>query len=117
MEKYRSEFDYCFGYLQSEYGFKMNSYSEEPPAFDWFVAEFQREDIKLKVQRDRSQVFIDFALVGKPWQDKEDILESLGISRSRFATIDGLWEGYKIENQSQDLKQHFNLLVNHIKKM
>jgi hypothetical protein len=50
------------------------------------------------------------------WIQKEPLLEKLGVPMTRFPTkrldeYGGLWEGYKIKNQSSDLRQYLLQLI------
>jgi len=86
-----------FSYLSQDVGFTLLGYSDQPKAFDNFVAMYERDELKLRITRDRSQIFIAFSTDGKKWIDKEKILDIQGVSRDRFPTTDlGLWDGYDI---------------------
>ena len=110
MEEGRVEFDRYFGFLR-RVGFDLESFNYEPEAFGNFVAVYRREDVALRVVRDRSEVFVDAAKAGSAWQDKETLLESSGIPRSRHEIVDGLWAGYEIETQASDLRKNFEVLL------
>ena len=111
---YQKELIHHFSYLTEDFGFTLVSFTDQPRAFDNFVAIYHRDDLKLRMIRDRSQVFIAFSITGKDWLDKEKILESHGIARDRFPTTVGLWEGYDIKNQSEDLREHLDLILSFI---
>jgi len=114
---YQKELIDHFSYLTEDFAFVLVSFSDQPRAFDNFVAIYQRDELKLRMIRDRSQVFIAFSINGKNWLDKEKILEGQGITRDRFPTTDpGLWEGYDIKNQSADLREYLDLILSFIEK-
>lgn len=95
-----------FGFLEAQHGFQLLQYSEEPRAFDNFAATFARGDTAIQITRDRSQVFVALRSGAGAWSSVPDLLEQLGVPRSRYPTEDELWTGYDIANQSFDLRQH-----------
>lgn len=108
--------DHHFGYLVDELGFQIISQSYHPESFGNFVVIFQRKDLQVRLIRDRLQVFVEFSLDGKKWEDKERILQKLGVSKNRYKSDgNGLWQGYEIENQGRDLRTHFDLIAEHMK--
>jgi hypothetical protein len=119
MRDFKSELLHHFGYLESECGYKLVSFLDQPRAFDNFEAMYSKPPISLRVTRDRSQVFVELRHGDSPWVYKEPLLERLGVSMSRLPTYKleqygGLWSGYDIQNQSADLKMHLGLLERHI---
>ena len=119
MRDFKSELVHHFGYLKSEYRYKLIAFGDQPRAFDNFEAVYSKPPISLRITRDRSQVFVELRHGDSPWVCKDPLLERLGVPMSRFPTYNpeqygGLWSGYDIENQSADLKRHLGLLVSHI---
>ena len=103
-------FDKYFNYLTEEFGFHVISSFYDPHTFGNFVIELSKGETRLRLTSDRSQVLIDIFQPDMGWIGKEELLERYGISKSRFPSPYGLWNGFKIENQSIDLKQHRELL-------
>jgi hypothetical protein len=116
MSDYRTELKQHFEYLADKFGFSLVSFSDEPRAFDNFVAIYERDDLALRITRDRSQMFISLALADSDWQDKEEILEQVGIEKTRFPTVNGLWAGYEIVNQAHDLEEHLETIVQFLRQ-
>ena len=113
---YLDEIDQHFGYLIDHLGFQIVSHSFDPKFFSNFIVIYRRGELQLRLVRDRSQVFVDFSLDGERWHDKERILEALGVSMNRYKQDEiGLWEGYEIENQGVDLREHFDLIARYLK--
>jgi hypothetical protein len=104
----RSNLDDNFAYLTLECGFDLESFEYFPEGFGNFIATFRRPDLALRITCDRSQIFVDCCADGTQWLDKERLLEDLGVPRSRFETIQGLWCGYEIDNQAKDLRKHLD---------
>ena len=111
MSDSQTEMEQHFGYLVDEFGFSLVSFSDEPRAFDNFVGTYRRGDLAVQITRDRSQVFVSFSVDESHWQDKERILTRAGIKQERFSTVNGLWKGYEITNQAQDLREHLETIV------
>jgi hypothetical protein len=103
-------YDKYFKFLSIDFGFKLIEESYHPEHFGNFHLLFNKENRQIKITSDRSQIFIDISFDKREWIDKEKLLQSKGIKMSRYNTINGLWTGYDIENQSKDLKENFNLI-------
>lgn len=120
MRDFRAELNQYFGYLETDFGFSLESFTGQPTAFDNFLAVYSRPDIAIRVTQDRSQIFIDFRQSNDgPWYEKEPLLEKLGVPGSRFPNYqigDGyeLWSGYDIKNQSNDLRKYLELILQHL---
>ena len=74
-----------------------------PDVFGNFVVLCSASTSRVKVTNDRGQIFVDVSVNAGPWNDKETILESLGIPRARHETINGLWSGYDPAVQAAEL--------------
>ncbi len=103
-------FDKHFKYLTDEFGFQVTNSKYDPDTFGNFVIELTRGEKMLRIVSDRSQIFVEVFDPGTGWLDKEDILEENGISRERFGSTDGLWNGFEIQNQSADIKEHRSIM-------
>ncbi|MGZ5283812.1 MAG: hypothetical protein ACXWDO_01400 [Bacteroidia bacterium] len=110
-EKLRSIFDNYFKFLTDDFGFIVESSHYDSEAFGNFSIILSNGPKKIRIVSDRSQIFIDISDAGFSWKSKEDILEEKDISKNRFNITEGLWDGYKIENQSSDLQKHLSLLL------
>jgi hypothetical protein len=82
-----------------------------PDVFGNFVAMCSSPELRIRITNDRGQIFIDLANSSGPWNDKEMILESLGIPRERHETINGLWSGYEPAVQASELERYLPKLV------
>lgn len=103
-------FDQYFSYLTDEFKFQIIDSQYDPQAFGNFVIELWKKNIKLKIISDRSQIFVELYEPKSGWVDKEHVLETNGILRSRFPDNYGLWDGYKIQNQSEEIKKYRSFL-------
>ena len=77
-----------------------------PDAFGGFVVLCSAPTSQVKVTNDRGQIFVDVSVNAGPWNDKEAILESLGIPRARHETRSGLWSGYDPAVQTAELESY-----------
>ena len=82
-----------------------------PDVFGNFVALCSSPKSRVRVTNDRGQIFIDVATLSGPWNDKEQILESLGVPRERHETINGLWSGYEPAVQASELERYLSELI------
>jgi hypothetical protein len=82
-----------------------------PDVFGNFVALCSSPKSRVRITNDRGQIFIDVATSSGPWNDKENILESLGIPRARHQTINGLWSGYEPAAQVSELERYLPNLI------
>lgn len=119
MRDFRTDLNQHFGYLETEWGFSLESFTDQPRAFDNFLAVYSRSNVDIQIIRDRSQLFIAFRQDGGPWHEKDHLLEKLGVPRSRFPNYridDGyeLWSGYDNGNQSNDLRTYLDLILQHL---
>ncbi|MFO1419165.1 MAG: hypothetical protein U1E83_10910 [Methylotetracoccus sp.] len=119
LRDFRNDLNQHFGFLETDFGFSLASFTDEPAAFDDFVAVYSRDDIEIRVIRDRSQIFIAFRHEGGPWINKEPLLESLGVlpnhhPKRRERDHDELSSNYDIENQSNDLRKHFAIILQNL---
>lgn len=113
--EFRNEPYRHFGYLESEFGFRLTSFVDEPRVNHSFGATYASEVIEIQITRDRGQVFVELRHGAGPWYEMDPLLERLGVPYSRFSSYpSGLWHGYSIENQSTDLRQHLAVLARHI---
>jgi hypothetical protein len=92
-------------------GFACVVQNHRPDIFGNFVVMCSSPKARVRVTNDRGQIFIDVATLSGPWKDKETILESLGISRERHETINGLWSGYDPAVQASELARYLPRLV------
>jgi hypothetical protein len=92
-------------------GFTCVVQSHEPGAFGNFVVICSSAAGKVRVTSDRGQVFVDVSVDGESWQEKEMLLERLGLARDRYPTEQGLWRGYAPEVQATELEQHLPALL------
>ena len=76
-----------------------------PDAFGNFVVLCSAPMARVRVTNERGQIFVDIASGGGPWSDKEAILESMGIPRTRHETRNGLWSGYDPAVQALELER------------
>ena len=109
----------CFAFLEREAGFALAGFTDAPAAFDNCVAHYVRPGgsapLELRIERDRGQVFVEMRRGSTAWQDKDALLEGLGVARSRHAIgPDGSWSGYHMAVQASDLQQHLPLLAQHL---
>jgi hypothetical protein len=119
VNEYRAELKQHFGYLETDFGFSLRSFTDEPRAFNNFYANYSRPPVEIRIMRDRGQVFVELKYGDGEWQHKEGLLADLGVPSSRFPThkpdeYGGFWTGYHIENQSTDLKEHLPKLIEHL---
>jgi len=119
MQDFRADLNQYFSYLEKEFGFSLLSFSDQPKAFDNFMATYSRAPIDIRIIRDRSQVFIEFRRDSGPWLQKDVLLEEIGVPRGRFPNYqvgdgDELWSGYDIKNQSADLRLYLGALIEHL---
>jgi hypothetical protein len=92
-------------------GFACEVQNHRPDVFGNFVVMCSSPKARVRITNDRGQIFIDVAALSGPWSDKETILESLGISRERHETINGLWSGHNPAVQASELAQFLPKLV------
>ena len=104
-----------FGYLIVEYGFTITT-KEYPEYMGNFKVELVKDDVRLTIHRDRSQIFMGFSSPKIGNQDKENNLEKLGVSRERYPIISGLWTGYEIQKQSVDSKKYLPMILDYVSK-
>jgi hypothetical protein len=76
-----------------------------PDVFGNFVVLCSAPSSRVKITNDRGQIFVEVAAPAGPWNDKESILESIGIPRARHETRDGLWSGYEPATQVAELER------------
>jgi len=111
-DKYRAVFQKYFGFLTEQRGFELLKYTEEPRAFDNFVAQLARPGATaLRIVRDRGQVFIDISSDSRSWQSMDRLLLQLGFAWDRYPTEGELWRGYEIANQASDLQANLDDLT------
>lgn len=104
-----------FGFLETDFGFALTDFCDSPTAFDNCVAHYTRAPYALRLARERGQVFVELRCGTRPWQDKEPLLDRLGIAWSRHPPAgDGSWSGYHTAVQAQDLQRHLPLLLQHM---
>jgi hypothetical protein len=108
-----------FGYLETDFGFSLRSFTDKPRMFDNFMANYSRPPVEIRIVRDRGEVFVDLKYGDGEWQSKEELLKNLGVPASRFPTrkpeeYGGFWTGYYIENQSTDLRKYLPMLIEHL---
>lgn len=104
-----------FGFLETDFGFTLTDFCDTPTAFDNCVAQYARSPFALRLARERGQVFVELRCGTRPWQDKEPLLDRLGVAWSRHPTAhDGSWSGYHTAVQAQDLQRHLPLLLQHM---
>ena len=103
-----------FGYLMVEYGFTVKTKEYIPEHMGYFKIKLEKDAVQLTIQRDRRQIFMDFSSPKIGTQDKESILEKLGVSRERYPIISGLWTGYEIQKQSVDLKKYLPMILDYV---
>ena len=104
-----------FGFLETEFGFTLTDFCDSPTAFDNCVAQYARSPFALRLARERGQVFVELRCGDRGWQDKEPLLDRLGIAWGRHPTAeDGSWTGYHTAVQAQDLQRHLPLLLKHM---
>ena len=104
-----------FGFLETEFGFTLTDFCDSPTAFDNCVAQYARSPFALRLARERGQVFVEMRCGDRGWQDKEPLLDRLGIAWGRHPTAeDGSWTGYHTAVQAQDLQRHLPLLLQHM---
>jgi hypothetical protein len=103
-------FDKYFKFLTEEFGYIIvfSVYNEQ--SFGNFIIELSKGEKKIKIISDRSQIFIYLPDAIETWKLKDDILEEKGILKNRFGMKLELWEGFKIQNQSMELKKYHSLL-------
>jgi hypothetical protein len=82
-----------------------------PDVFGNFVALCSSPEARVRITNDRGQIFVDIATLSGSWNDKEKLLESLGVLRERHETINGLWSGYKPSVQSSELERYLARLI------
>jgi hypothetical protein len=92
-------------------GFTCQILDYRPDVFGNFVVLCSSPEVRVRITNDRGQIFVDVATLSGPWNDKEAILESLGIARDRHKTINGLWSGYEPAVQASELKLYLPKLV------
>ena len=114
IQSVQHDLDTHFGFLARNNGFQRGEIRVEPRAFDNFIVCYTHDEITIRLTRDRSQVFIEFLDSVGQWRDKDILLEELGIDRTRYPTVGGVWTGYDIENQGLDLATHLHLLLDHL---
>jgi hypothetical protein len=95
-----------FGFLE-DFGFRLVSFDR---SFDNFVGEYRRDDIRIQITRDRKQVFVELGS-GEELTELDVLLAAEGFARERFPDRNGLWTGYDLENQVQELRTHLPLLL------
>lgn len=103
-------FENHFKFLTGLYGYSVDSSHYDFKVFGNFVFELSKGQKKIKIISDRSQIFVEIFDQKYGWVDKDDILESKGIKRTRFGITNGLWDGYEIRNQARDLNDNADLL-------
>lgn len=119
MCNYQADLNQHFGFLEAEFGFSLVSFTDQPSAFDNFLAIYSRSHVDIQIIRDRSQIFIAFRESNGPWHEKERLLEKIGVRRSRFPNSKigdsyELWSGYNIANQSNDLRKYLDTILQNI---
>ena len=88
-------------------GFALVEFTDQPQAFDNFVARYERAPFALCITRERGQVFIELRHGNGPWHASEPLLARLGLSMQRRPTLDdGAWSGWGIAPQAQALQCH-----------
>lgn len=103
---------YCAIFSELERaGFTCVVQNHRPDVFGNFVVLCSSPRSRIRITNDRGQIFIDLAALSGPWIDKGTILESLGISRERHETTNGLWSGYDLAVQASELAQFLPKLV------
>ena len=74
------------------------------------LAQWAQEALS-RIERDRGQVFVELRRADGLWEDKDAILQRLGIARSRHANdAHGAWTGYQLSVQADDVRRHLPLL-------
>jgi hypothetical protein len=109
-QELKTIFDQYFKFLTDDYGYTIDKSQYDAKAFGNFVIELSRGQKRIRITSDRLQVFVDIFIPKSGWVDKEDILERKGIKRTRFSITSGLWDGYEIQNQAQDIQDNRDLL-------
>ena len=104
MDALKAELSQHFGFLEVA-GFVLEIQGYSPKHFGNFVATYASPDLTIRLTRDRSQVFVGLAAKNESWLDKEALLEKIGVPRTRHPTLSGLWSGYELATQAQDLQQ------------
>jgi hypothetical protein len=99
-----------FSYLTSESGFELITSRYDAESFGNFVLEFLKGEKKIRILSDRFQIIIYIFDPEFGWMDKEELLEEHGIYKTRYGVTDGLWDGFKIAVQSEDLKSNLKTL-------
>jgi hypothetical protein len=105
-----SEYSALFSVLERA-GFTCVVQDYHPDVFGNFVALCSSPKSRVRITNDRGQIFLDVATLSGPWNDKEAILDSLGISRERHETMDGLWSGYEPAVQASELERFLPKLI------
>lgn len=109
-----------FAFLEQEAGFTLAEFIDTPRAFDNCVARYTSTAdgapaLELRIERDRGQVFVELRRADGPWEDKDAILQRLGIARSRHANdAHGAWTGYQLSVQADDVRRHLPLLRQYV---
>lgn len=114
--RYFDDFISEFGFLTKDFGFELISYSEEPRAFNNFEALLQRNDLHIRITRDRGQVFIELSIDNSHWHYKDVILNEMGILWNRHPLSESeLWEGYAMDIQAKELRQYIEGIENYLR--
>ena len=96
-----------FGFVEADWGFALVEFTDQPQAFDNFVARYERAPFALCITRERGQVFIELRHGNGPWHASVPLLARLGLSMQRRPTMDdGAWSGWGIAPQAQALQCH-----------
>jgi hypothetical protein len=82
-----------------------------PDVFGNFVALCSSPNSRVRITNDRGQIFVDVATLSGPCNNKEEILESIGIPRERHETLNGLWSGYEPAVQASELERYLAQLI------
>jgi len=78
----------AFAFLEAEYGFQLVAF-EASESFDNGLLEFRADSCRLRVMRERGQIFVDMAHLKGAWFDLPGILEFL----SHMPLLDRLLAG------------------------